>query len=123
MVKLSSLQRIILLALLDPSHLSKTQRQRNAELYQIFFKCDDADGYIGVARASLSRSYRRLEAHGLIKRVRGRWQLTDNSDGFENGMLFAMLELVKLKESQGKEAKFGAGVSTKEGNALDAAQP
>jgi len=98
MDKLSGLQRMILLALLSPDHLVKTQRERNAELYKVFFDCDTDSDYLPAAQASLSRAYRRLETRGFIKRVQGRWKLTDPSDGFENGWIVALSELALVKK-------------------------
>jgi hypothetical protein len=97
MDRLSKLQRLILISLLDESNLIKDQRARNVEIYRTFFDCGDYPQYIPAARASLSRAYRRLENRGLIRRIRGAWYLNDE-DLTKNGALVAGLEYLRLVE-------------------------
>lgn len=49
--------------------------------------------HLGITRASLSRTYRRLEERGLIHKIRRRWRLTDDNGKDSPGNLIALLEL------------------------------
>src|SRR5262249_33903832 len=86
--KLSRLQKVILIMLLDSSYAELSRRDFNQAVYDNFFQENSKSN-----RASLSRSYRRLEERGLIIRAHGQWQLTDDS-----GVLMAALALISLKE-------------------------
>ena len=104
MDKLSRLQRTILITLLDPEQLSKTQQDRNKWLYEYFFNGDTQS-----ARASLSRAHRRLEERGLIQRVKRRWTLTemDPTKSPINqkmpGALIAFLEYSEVAKAKGND--------------------
>ena len=99
MCRLSRLQRFVLVALVDKEFSAKTQRELNAEIYTLFFNCGNHPEYLPAARASLSRAYRRLESHGFIKRVRGRWELS-NDDPFHSGGLIVLQEVMKYQEAE-----------------------
>lgn len=66
MDKLSTLQRLILVALLCPEHLAKTQRERNAELYKLFFDCDTGSDYLATAQALKREDL--LNKYGTVER-------------------------------------------------------
>jgi hypothetical protein len=90
--RISTLQRCVLLRLLAESETpsEKNQRELNADIYSDFFGCEENPDRLPSAKASLSRAYKRLEMHGLIKRKYGKWYLTDTNDGLDNGWIIAM---------------------------------
>jgi hypothetical protein len=111
MDKLSKLQKWILVSLLDPSNLAKSQRERNAEIYREFFGCDPDLHDLSTVQASLSRAYRRLESRGLIRRgERGKWDLTTAMHDAQGvllvpGIVAAHLEAIDLlKEAENQKS-------------------
>lgn len=83
--KLSKLQRLIMMALVEPEYQLMSRRCFTDTMIDFYFK-EEATPAI---RSSLSRAYRRLEARNFIKRQHGGWRLTDMSDGMENGLVLA----------------------------------
>jgi hypothetical protein len=87
--KLSKLQRFILVALLSDESAYWTRCQFSEFVYHKHFQWKSKATF-----ASLSRALSRLEQRGLIGRVRGKWQLTQELS--DNGMLIAALEWADL---------------------------
>lgn len=76
MEKLSELQQLILVALLEPRYGALKRRQFNLALKALYYGKDSA-----AIRCALSRSLRRLEERGAIRGHKGGWQLTEmNTD-------------------------------------------
>jgi hypothetical protein len=98
--KLSRLQRYILSALLDVEFVKKSDRQKNAVIYQVCF-----GGESPAARSSVSRAWKRLEHRGYIERYLGAWMLTDGSKDLHHcGQALAWLVYADaVKESRGME--------------------
>jgi hypothetical protein len=67
--KLSKLQETILMMLLNPN-MAKTQQEFNQKMYEMWFP---RRKNVFNARATLSRTYRRLEDRDLIFKYKRRW--------------------------------------------------
>jgi DNA-binding transcriptional ArsR family regulator len=88
--KLSQLQRLILVMLLEERMWRLRRRQFRALAKEIYWGKDVSKA---VASASMSRALSRLEERGLIERERhGGWSLsTQVSDLARNGYMYAIL--------------------------------
>jgi hypothetical protein len=91
--KLSQLQRLILVALLEPRYAVMKRRALNRMVKRLYYGKDSR-----VATSSLSRAYQRLEDRQYIARSGGRWTLTD-SDPLDNGVMLAFLAWAHNRES------------------------
>lgn len=94
--KLSRLQRFILSMFLDPEFVKMSDSQKNSHIYDICF------GGVRTpsVRASVSRSWRRLERRGDIQRYLGAWMLTDGSKNMNHcGYVAAALVGADLMET------------------------
>jgi coproporphyrinogen III oxidase-like Fe-S oxidoreductase len=110
--RLSAVQKEVLLLLLDKKYAAMPRRTftRDVILRQHFGI--DSSCYPKSARrfpsdstnASLSRSYRRLEANGLIIRADGCWRLTQHGEWFASRVYFERYEQ-KVKEKQAAAIK------------------
>jgi hypothetical protein len=83
--KLSQLQKLILVALLEARYAVLKRRESNRTIKRLYYGNDSR-----VATSSLSRAYQRLEDRRYIARFGRRWKLTD-SDPFDNGVMLAFL--------------------------------
>jgi hypothetical protein len=97
---LSKLQKLILVTLLDPQVQTRTLIQFNQYVY---IKHYNRKRPTNAQKAILSRSYRRLQAQGLITRDRrsGIWRLTNQPalmTGYLSGKTVALDELQKHPE-------------------------
>jgi len=72
--KLSQLQKLILVALLEPRYAVMKRRELNRLIKWLYYGKDSR-----VATSSLSRAYQRLEDRQYIMRFGGRWKLTDTT--------------------------------------------
>jgi hypothetical protein len=90
--KLSQLQKLILVALLEARYAVLKRREFNRTIKRLYYGKDSR-----VATSSLSRAYQRLEDRGYIARSGGRWQLTD-SNPYDNGMILAFLAWAQKRE-------------------------
>ena len=87
--KLSKLQRLIMLTLLDATKASLPRREFSKFIYDYYFGEGEPTP---STQASLSRAYRRLEDRGYIIRIHGRFQLTTGNDNLDdNGYLVAYM--------------------------------
>lgn len=97
---LSRLQKFILVTLLDRQTQALTLIEFNRYVYS---KCNEVTHKTDAQKAVLSRSYRRLQAQGLIIRDRkgGMWRLTNQPallTGHLSGKTVALAELQKHPE-------------------------
>ena len=83
--KLSQLQKLILVALLEPRYAGMKRWAFNRTIKRLYYGKDSR-----VATSSLSRAYQRLEDRKYIARFGGRWELTD-SNPYDNGVMLAFL--------------------------------
>jgi len=90
LAKLSQLQRLILVVLLEPRYSALKRREFRALIKGLYW----GFGYPGAAAAavSLSRALSRLEERGyIVRRFPGCWELTcSESDFVRNGWLLAL---------------------------------
>src|SRR5260370_24849977 len=82
---LSQLQRLILVALLEPRYAVMKRREFNRTIKRLYYGKDSR-----VATSSLSRAYQGLEDRQYIVRSGGRWKLTD-SNPYDNGVMLGLL--------------------------------
>jgi hypothetical protein len=98
LAKLSQLQRLILVVLLEPRYSALKCREFRALIKGLYW----GFGYPGAAAAavSLSRALSRLEERGyIVRRSSGCWELTcSESDFVRNGWLFALCAWGQKKE-------------------------
>jgi hypothetical protein len=90
--RLSQLQRLILVALLEPRYAVMKRRAFNRTIKRLYWGKDSR-----VAASSLSRAYQRLDDRQYIVRCAGRWNLTDNSP-YDNGVMLAFLAWAHARE-------------------------
>jgi hypothetical protein len=90
--KLSQLQRLILVALLEPRYAVMERRAFNRLVKRLYYGKDSR-----VATASLSRAYQRLEDRQYIMRLGGRWKLND-SNPYDNGVMVAFMAWAQKRE-------------------------
>ena len=90
--KLSQLQKLILVALLEARYAVLKRREFNRTIKRLYYGKDSR-----VATSSLSRSYQRLEDRQYIMRLGGRWKLTD-SNPYDNGLILAFLAWADNRE-------------------------
>src|SRR5215469_14373028 len=90
--KLSQLQKLILVALLEPRCAVMKRREFNRLIKGLYYGKDSR-----VATSSLSRAYQRLEDRQYIARFGGRWKLTDTNLR-DNGVMFAFLAWVQNRK-------------------------
>src|SRR6516165_3305885 len=90
--KLSQLQKLILVALLEPRYAVMKRREFNRTIKRLYWGNDSR-----VATSSLSRAYQRLEDREYIVRFDGRWRLTD-SNPLDNGVMLAFLAWAQKRE-------------------------
>jgi hypothetical protein len=90
--KLSQLQRLILVVLLEARYAVMKRRAFNRTLKRLYWGKDSR-----AATSSLSRAYQRLEDRQYIARFRGHWKLTD-SDPYDNGVMLAFLAWAQKRE-------------------------
>jgi hypothetical protein len=87
--KLSQLQKLMLVALLEPRYTVMKRREFNRLIKRLYYGKDSR-----VATSSLSRAFQRLEKRQYILRFGGRWRLTDPNDTEanlgDNGTVFAL---------------------------------
>jgi hypothetical protein len=94
---LSRLQKLILVALLDPAYATMRRREFAQFIYRTYFD----DELTESMRASLSRSLRKLEERDLIESKHGCWQLTGNVGGPTTpGVVMAFLISAELAKKQ-----------------------
>jgi hypothetical protein len=101
---LSTEQKNIILFLGNNS--SKSQLECNRLLYEEIYGGDS-----NAARASLSRTYRRMEDRGLIQKVLRKWVLTEGLSGFgsfkegapQSGAMAHFLILLEVVEWEKKQ--------------------
>jgi hypothetical protein len=93
--KLSQLQKLILVVLLEPRYAVMKRREFNRLIKRLYYGKDSR-----VAVSSLSRAYQRLEDREYILRFGGRWKLTDPIDANpgNNGVMFAFLAWAQNRE-------------------------
>jgi hypothetical protein len=98
LAKLSQLQRLILVVLLEPRYSALKCREFRALIKGLYW----GFGYPGAAAAavSLSRALSRLEERGyIVRRFPGCWELTcSESDFVRNGWLLALCAWGQKKE-------------------------
>jgi hypothetical protein len=102
LAKLSQLQRLILVVLLEPRYSALKCREFRALIKGLYW----GFGYPGAAAAavSLSRALSRLEERGyIVRRSSWCWELTcSESDFVRNGWLFALCAWSQQKELYAK---------------------
>jgi hypothetical protein len=96
--KLSKLQETILMMLLRPD-MGKTQQEFNQKMYEMWFP---RRKNVLNARATLSRTYRRLEDRNLIFKYKRRWLLTEEGEAVAQ----ALFEEVKDRVAQAEAETF-----------------
>jgi hypothetical protein len=95
MDKLSKLQERILMMLLHPD-IEKTQQEFNQKMYERFFP---RRKNVLNARATLSRTYRRLEDRDLIFKSKRRWLLTEEGEAVAQALFAGVKKRVAERET------------------------
>ena len=96
--KLSQLQKLTLVALLEPRYSCLKGREFRSLIKRLYWGKTHAQARGPAVAVSLSRALARLEERGYIVRFAGGWQLTDSDTDFvHNGWLFAILAWDRAK--------------------------
>jgi hypothetical protein len=100
LAKLSQLQRLILVVLLEPRYERLSRRQFRDLVKRLYWGKAHALARGPSVAVSLSRAITRLEERGYIERFApGGWRLTcPETDFVRNGWLFAILAWERAKE-------------------------
>src|SRR5271166_2433003 len=95
LLKLSQLQRLILVVLLEPRYSALKRREFRALIKLLYWGC----GYprATAAAVSLSRALSRLEGRGYLERTRSGWALR-TIDPTNSGLMTALYAWQQKKE-------------------------